>query len=260
MPPSFWPFGRSKDAEPEQSLIQKIDPHRIPQHVAIIMDGNGRWAKRRGLPRVAGHRAGVQSLRRVLETCEEFGIRYLTVYAFSTENWKRPADEVNALFDLLVEYLQRELDTLHDKGVQIRAIGKVSELPENPRKELERAVRHTANNDKLILNVALNYGGRIEIVEAVKAIARQARDGQIDPERIDEAFLNRHLYTADVPDPDLLIRPSGELRLSNFLLWQSAYTEIWVTPTLWPDFGRKEMIQALVDYQGRDRRFGGVKV
>ncbi|ABZ84817.1 undecaprenyl diphosphate synthase, putative [Heliomicrobium modesticaldum Ice1] len=260
MPPSFWPFGRSKDAEPEQALIQKIDPHRIPRHVAIIMDGNGRWAKRRGLPRVAGHRAGVQSLRRVLETCEEFNIRYLTVYAFSTENWKRPADEVNALFDLLVEYLQRELGTLHDKGVQIRAIGKVSELPENPRKELERAVRHTANNDKLILNVALNYGGRIEIVEAVKAIARQARDGQIDPERIDEALLNRHLYTADVPDPDLLIRPSGELRLSNFLLWQSAYTEIWVTPTLWPDFGRKEMVQALVDYQGRDRRFGGVKV
>ncbi|MBM7867143.1 isoprenyl transferase [Heliobacterium gestii] len=260
MPPSFWPFGRSKDAEPEQSLIQQLDPQRIPQHVAIIMDGNGRWAKRRGLPRAAGHRAGVQSLRRVLETCEEFHIRYLTVYAFSTENWKRPADEVNALFDLLIEYLQRELETLHEKGVQIRAIGKVSELPESPRQELERAVRHTAANDKLTLNVALNYGGRVEIVEAVKTIARQVQEGAIDPESIDEAFLSRYLYTADVPDPDLLIRPSGELRLSNFLLWQSAYTEIWVTPTLWPDFGRKEMIQALVDFQGRDRRFGGVKV
>ncbi|MTV47830.1 isoprenyl transferase [Heliobacillus mobilis] len=260
MPRRLWPFGQTKTSADEQALSEQIDPHRIPKHIAIIMDGNGRWAKRRGLPRVAGHRAGVESLRRVLEVCEDYNIAYLTVYAFSTENWKRPADEVNALFDLLVEYLHRELNTLHSKGVRIRAIGKIEDLPGGPRRELEKAIAKTANNTRLVLNVALNYGGRFEIVEAVKSIARLAAEGKVNPDQIDEKYMSQYLYTADVPDPDLLIRPSGELRLSNFLLWQSAYTEIWVTPTLWPDFGRKEMVQAIVDYQGRDRRFGGVKV
>ncbi|KAB2954679.1 isoprenyl transferase [Heliorestis acidaminivorans] len=240
--------------------MKQIDSQRLPRHIAIIMDGNGRWANRRGLPRAAGHRAGVESLRRVLETCEDLRIGVLTVYAFSTENWKRPADEVSALMDLLVEYLQRELDDLHQKGVRVSTIGLISDLPERPRKELEKAIQKTSKNDKMVLNVALNYGGRLEIVEAVKKIATDVSNGRMKAEEIDENLFEQYLYTAGMVDPDLLIRPSGELRLSNFLLWQSAYTEIWVTPTLWPDFGRIELMQAIIDFQKRDRRFGGVKV
>ncbi|QGG48205.1 isoprenyl transferase [Heliorestis convoluta] len=250
----FWPFSQQKNTPSEQELIKQIDPQRMPKHIAIIMDGNGRWANRRGLPRAAGHRAGVESLRRVLEACEDLRIPVLTVYAFSTENWKRPADEVNALMDLLVEYLQRELNDLHQKGVRISTIGLISELPEAPRRELEKAIQKTAKNDKMILNVALNYGGRLEIVEAVKRIAEEISQGRMTTAEINEKLFGQYLYTAGIPDPDLLIRPSGELRLSNFLLWQSAYTEIWVTPTLWPDFGRIELMQAIIDFQKRDRR------
>ncbi|WP_279237698.1 isoprenyl transferase [Heliorestis acidaminivorans] len=256
----FWPFREQKTTPSEEELMKQIDSQRLPRHIAIIMDGNGRWANRRGLPRAAGHRAGVESLRRVLETCEDLRIGVLTVYAFSTENWKRPADEVSALMDLLVEYLQRELDDLHQKGVRVSTIGLISDLPERPRKELEKAIQKTSKNDKMVLNVALNYGGRLEIVEAVKKIATDVSNGRMKAEEIDENLFEQYLYTAGMVDPDLLIRPSGELRLSNFLLWQSAYTEIWVTPTLWPDFGRIELMQAIIDFQKRDRRFGGVKV
>ncbi|MDD2421089.1 MAG: isoprenyl transferase [Heliobacteriaceae bacterium] len=256
----IWPFSRRETPEAEDVLQAKLDRRRLPKHVAIIMDGNGRWAQRRGLPRAVGHRAGVESLRCVLEACCELNIPVLTVYAFSTENWKRPVDEVNALMDLLVEYLRREVAELHAKGVRVQAIGKIGALPVMPRQELEQAMRQTAGNNKLTLNLALNYGGRVEIVEAVKTIARQAAQGALQPENIDEQFFGRYLYTAGLPDPDLLIRPSGELRLSNFLLWQSAYTEIWVTPVLWPDFGRRELLEALIAFQGRERRFGGVKV
>ncbi|MCW2277908.1 isoprenyl transferase [Heliophilum fasciatum] len=256
----FWPFHRRRKGAGSDDLSAQLNAQKLPKHVAIIMDGNGRWAKRRGLPRAAGHRAGVESLRQVLETCTDLGIQVLTVYAFSTENWKRPADEVSALMDLLVEYLRKEIKELHEKGVRVRAIGKVDDLPQVAQRELASAIKKTQDNRKITLNLALNYGGRVEIVEAVKKVVANVTAGTIQIDDINEQYLEQHLYTAGLPDPDLLIRPSGELRLSNFLLWQSAYTEICVTSTLWPDFGRQELLQALIDYQGRDRRFGGVKV
>jgi undecaprenyl diphosphate synthase len=223
------------------------------------MDGNGRWARQRGLPRMAGHRAGVESLRDIVRACSEWGIGILTVYAFSTENWKRPQEEVAALMNLLVEYMRRELRELQQEGVQVRAIGRLEGLPGEAQAELRRARQETAANNRLILNLALNYGGRAELVDACRKIACQVASGALRPEAIDEAVLNAALYTAGLPDPELLIRPSGEMRLSNFLLWQLAYTELWVTDVYWPDFRREHLRQALLAYQRRDRRFGGVK-
>jgi undecaprenyl diphosphate synthase len=229
-------------------------PEKIPAHVAIIMDGNGRWARARGLPRLAGHRAGVENLRRVIEACVEFGIQYLTIYAFSTENWDRPRAEVRGLINILEDVIDRELKELHENGVQLRHIGDLDPL----RPELQEKVRHaidlTSDNRKLVLNVAWNYGGRAEIVNAIQ---RMFVDG-ISEGEIDEELVSRYLFTADSPDPDLVIRTSGELRVSNFLIWQSAYAEWYITPTYWPDFGREELLQALRDYSQRERRFGRV--
>lgn len=239
-------------------LREMLDPNRLPQHVAIIMDGNGRWAQARGLPRGMGHRAGVESLKKIVSTCLDLGIKVLTVYAFSTENWKRPQEEINTLMHLLCEYIQKELDELHKHDVQVRAIGRIEDLPISAQRELEKAQRLTADNKRLILNIALNYGGRLEIVDAARQIAAKVKKGEIEPDEIDEALFQKHLYTADLPDPDLLIRPAGELRLSNFLLWQTAYTEFWSTSVYWPDFQPKHFLQALIDFQKRERRFGGI--
>jgi undecaprenyl diphosphate synthase len=231
-----------------------------PIHVAIIMDGNGRWAKRRGLPRTFGHRAGVETLKSIIEVCPEMGIRYLSVYAFSTENWKRPKNEVSALMGLLVEYIEKELDHLHQKGVRVQAIGDVEALAAPVRRQLARAWETTRNNDVLYLQVALNYGGRREIVDAVKALAAKAReDASFDIGAIDQEMINSHMYCPEMPDPDLVIRTGGEYRISNFFLWQIAYSEMWVTPLFWPDFTPALLDQALKEYKDRDRRYGGVE-
>jgi undecaprenyl diphosphate synthase len=239
--------GRAARAADEDQL-----PERLPAHVAVIMDGNGRWARQRGLPRLAGHRAGTEALRRLIEGCVEFGIPVLTIYAFSTENWKRPAHEVRGLMFLLEEVIERQIDELDRNGVQLRHVGWLDNVPPHLRRAIRHAVDRTQGNDRLILNVAFNYGSRQEIVRAVRGIVA---DG-IPPEEIDEACLERHLETAGLPDPDLVIRTSGEMRLSNFLLWQVAYAEIYCTPTLWPDFDREELWRALQSYAHRDRRFG----
>lgn len=229
-------------------------------HVAIIMDGNGRWAKRRGLPRTLGHRAGVETLKSIIEACPELGIRYLTVYAFSTENWKRPKNEISALMGLLVEYIEKELGHLHRKGVRVQAIGDVEALAEPVRRQLAKAWETTRNNDTLYLQVALNYGGRAEIVGAVKALAGKAReDAAFDIGAIDQETVRSHMYCPETPDPDLVIRTGGEYRISNFFLWQIAYSELWVTPLFWPDFTPAHLERALKEYKDRDRRYGGVE-
>jgi len=227
----------------------------VPRHVGIIMDGNGRWAQQRGLPRLAGHRAGTENIRRVLEACVEFGIPVVTLYAFSTENWGRPPDEVSGLLALLERSIDRETEHLHRNGVQIRHIGRTERLGPHFRDKIAQAVALTRNNERLILNVALDYGGRAEIVDAVRRIVA---DG-LPAEAIDEALFGRYLYTADLPDPDLIIRTAGEMRLSNFLIWQAAYAEYYSTPTYWPDFDREELLQALRAFTARERRFGLVK-
>ncbi len=247
----------SKGEQDKQLLNTQLS--RLPEHVAIIMDGNGRWAKKRGLPRAAGHRAGMESLREAVELSLELGIRVLSVYAFSTENWKRPQQEVSLLMGLLSEYINKELAQLQKEQVQVRAIGRISELPAVAQREIKRAQNQTLDNEKLILNIALNYGGRSEIVDAVHNIAQLAKDGELDPKEITERTFQRFLYTGDLPDPDLLIRPAGELRISNYLLWQIAYTEFYSTDVFWPDFRKKEFIRALLAYQERKRRFGGLK-
>jgi len=241
----------------EEKLLAALDRSRMPEHVAIIMDGNGRWARSRGLPRAFGHRAGVESLREVVRTASEVGVRILTVYAFSTENWRRPREEVGLLMNLLTEYLNNEIDELCRNQVRIGAIGRIADLPPAAVKALERARRRSAANGGLLLNLALNYGGRAEMVDAVRRVASDVLAGRITVEQVDEDLLGSYLYTAGLPDPDLLIRPSGDLRVSNFLLWQLAYTEFWLTPVLWPDFRRIHLLEALVDFQGRERRFGG---
>jgi len=228
---------------------------RVPRHVAIIMDGNGRWATARGLPRLAGHRAGTENLRPVLRACAEFGVEILTVWAFSTENWRRPEAEVQGLLRILQEMIRREVAKLHKEGVQVRHLGHVDRLPARLQKQVRDAVELTKNNTRIIFNVAFDYGGRDEIVQAVQHIIR---DG-IPADQVDEALLSRYMYTAGQPDPDLIIRTSGEMRTSGFMLWQSAYAEYYVTPTFWPDFGRDELCQALAAYGHRDRRFGGIK-
>jgi undecaprenyl diphosphate synthase len=223
-----------------------------PRHIAFIMDGNGRWARRRSRPRLFGHRAGTQSLRNILEACAQAGIQVVTVYAFSTENWNRPADEVHGLFRLLAEAIARETPRLHENGVQVRHLGTLSGVPPHLARRITESLALTRNNTRLILNVAFNYGGRAEIVEAV----RQCMRSGLPPEAVDEAMFARFLYTAGLPDPDLIVRTAGEMRLSNFLLWQSAYAEYYTTPTLWPDFDAAELQRALDAYAGRDRRFG----
>ena len=229
----------------------------MPRHIAVIMDGNGRWAQKRFLPRAAGHRAGVEAVRASIEGCRRLGVEALTLYAFSVENWKRPKDEVNTLWGLLRRYLRQELDSLISNGVQLRVIGRVDELPQDVQDELGDAIAQTAGNQGLILNVALNYGGRSEIVDAVNAAIASAKAaaGEV---RLDEDAFEKYLYTAGLPDPDLLIRTSGEVRVSNFLLWQIAYTEIWVTQKFWPDFREIDLLEAILDFQGRERRFGGL--
>lgn len=241
----------------DRELLAKLDLTAVPRHVAIIMDGNGRWAAKRGLPRVAGHRAGAKAIREAIATAIELGIEYLTIYSFSSENWRRPADEVSALMSLFVEVIERELDNLMRQRVRVRVIGREEGLPEATRQAFRRCEAATAANDALTLVVALNYGGRAELTDAVRRIAARVAAGELDPAAIDEAVIADHLYTSDIPDPDLVIRTSGELRVSNFLLWQLAYAELWVTSVLWPDFRRGDLLRAVVDYERRSRRFGG---
>jgi undecaprenyl diphosphate synthase len=235
-------------------------PHlaEIPRHVAIIMDGNGRWAHERGLPRLEGHRRGAESVREIVRASGEWGIQFLTLYAFSAENWKRPKTEVEALMRLLEKYLKDEIPELDENNVRLRAIGRISDLPERVQKQLQKSIEATAKNTGLTLILALSYGARGEIVDATKRIAQDVCDGKLSVEQIDDAAISQRLYTAEYPDPDLLIRTSGEMRISNFLLWQISYAELWVTKTLWPDFRRDHLLRALEDYNRRERRFGGV--
>ncbi len=243
----------------EWSLAESIDPRRLPAHIAVIMDGNGRWAKRRSLPRAAGHRAGVEAVRTTVDACARLGVGALTLYAFSTENWKRPRAEVDMLWRLLRIYLRKELPDIVRNNIQFTCMGRIEALPAQVRAELESAVESTSKNRGMRLNVAINYSGRAEIVDAVNAIIEDARlQGRLADLRIDEEALAARLYTAGLSDPDLLIRTSGEMRISNFLLWQIAYSEIYITGTLWPDFRRTDLFQAILDYQKRDRRFGGL--
>lgn len=242
---------------PEELLLARLDQARLPRHVAVIMDGNGRWAQQRGLPRVEGHRNGVQSVRDTVETSARLGLEVLTLYAFSVENWKRPRHEVWTLMNLLREYLRREQKTLVENDIRFRVIGRREGLEPAILDELDRSVELSRDHQGMTFNVALNYSGRCEIVDACRRIVQDWATGE--RVEIDEETIGRYLYTADLPDPDLLIRTSGEMRVSNFLLWQIAYSEIWVTPTLWPDFRRRHLLQALLEYQQRQRRFGGLR-
>jgi undecaprenyl diphosphate synthase len=248
-----------KPGDKDRDLALSLDPERLPRHIAIIMDGNGRWARRRNLPRIAGHKAGVAPVRMTVETCAQLGLKAVTLYAFSAENWKRPRTEVDMLWRLLRFYLRRELADLHRNGIRLQASGRIEELPVRVQDELAFVEEATSKNTGLRLNLAINYSGRAEIVDAVNAILRRAAlDGTLGSLRIDEEALSRNLYSPDLPDPDLLIRTSGEMRISNFLLWEIAYAELYVTETFWPDFDRAELLTAIPDYQKRDRRFGGL--
>jgi undecaprenyl diphosphate synthase len=241
---------------PDWDLAQAIDPDRLPQHIAIIMDGNGRWARQRSLPRVAGHKAGIDPVRSTVESCARLGIKALTLYAFSVENWKRPRNEVETLWRLLRIYLRRELPKLLENDIRLQAIGRLDGLPFAVRAELEDAIRRTSRNQGLVVNLAINYGGRAELVDAFNRILHKAR--LTGTYQIEERDIENELYTAGQPDPDLLIRTSGEMRISNFLLWQIAYAELYVTETLWPDFRTGDLLRAILEYQKRDRRFGGL--
>ncbi|OFI07720.1 ditrans,polycis-undecaprenyl-diphosphate synthase [Clostridium acetireducens DSM 10703] len=240
-------------------INSNIDLKKIPKHIAIIMDGNGRWAKSRKLPRTMGHKAGVETIREIVKECSNLGVKYLTLYAFSTENWKRPKEEVSALMKLLVQYLRKEFDELNRNNVIINSIGDISKLPEICKKELILAYEKTKNNTGLVLNLALNYGGRDEIINAVIKLVEDIESKNILKEDINEEVFSKYLYTTGIPDPDLIIRPSGEQRLSNFLLWQCAYSEFWYSDIKWPDFKKEDLHKAIYDYQYRDRRFGGIK-
>ncbi len=242
----------------EAALLEKIDLAHMPQHVAVIMDGNGRWAQSRHLPRVAGHRAGVKAAREIIETCARLKLPCLTLYAFSLENWRRPQAEVDFLMRLLREYLKRELPEIHKNNIRLVVIGRSSQLPDAVRSDIEQGMRLTAGNTGMKLVVALNYGGRAELVDAFNAMLDHAKSNGVEPFHADEQSISDYLYTAGLPDPDLLIRTSGEMRVSNFLLWQIAYAEIYVTETLWPDFSRSRLLEALVDFQKRERRYGGL--
>jgi undecaprenyl diphosphate synthase len=248
-------FGK---ADKRDKQYEGLDPARVPRHVAIIMDGNGRWAQKRGLPRTFGHRAGAEALRAIVRTAAELRIGVLTTYAFSTENWKRPAEEVDLLMNLFSDYLDNEIGELNDNGIRLRFSGQTEALAPGLREKIAQAEAKTAANEGMILNIAVNYGGRAEITRAVQLIAADVASGAMAPDDISEEVIGRHLYTAGMPDPDLLIRPAGDQRLSNFLLWQSAYAEFWFTDINWPDFRPEHLIAAVADFQRRDRRFGGL--
>ena len=242
----------------EACLLEKLDLERLPRHVAVIMDGNGRWAQKRHLPRIAGHRSGTQSARTTIETCARLKIEALTLYAFSVENWRRPKTEIDFLMALLREYLRKEMPLLQKNAIRMRFLGRIDELPAGVQNDVRDAMEKTAGNKGMVLCVALNYGGRAEIVDAMNAILSE-RNGHGTSHKITEEQLSRHLYTDGLPDPDLLIRTSGEMRVSNFLLWQIAYAEIFVTETLWPDFNRARLLEALLEFQKRERRYGGIR-
>jgi undecaprenyl diphosphate synthase len=248
----------SLTAPGESKLLEEVRAQPRPAHIAIIMDGNGRWATSRGLPRVAGHREGVKAARAIVRAADAIGLRYLTLYAFSTENWSRPEDEVTTLMRLLEESIVRELPELMENNARLRVIGRTAGVPLPVRRGLEHVVSETRNNTGLNLLMAFNYGGRDELLDAFRSLARRVQAGELAPDTISEADVTGALYTDGVPDPDLLIRTSGEMRVSNFLLWQIAYTELWITPTLWPDFGPSDLYRAVADFQRRSRRFGGV--
>jgi undecaprenyl diphosphate synthase len=249
--------GLAQPGTVEAALLSQMDPARIPKHVAVIMDGNGRWAALRKLPRVAGHRAGAEAVREVIEVCAHLQVQALTLYAFSVENWKRPRSEVRTLMRLLRDYIGRELDAIQRNNIRFQTIGRIQELDLSVQRALHKAVDATSGNTGMLLNVALNYGGRAEIVDTFNRL-RQALDHNGHRTPISEEMISRFLYTSGIPDPDLLIRTSGEMRVSNFLLWQIAYSEIYVTRTLWPDFRRKDLFEAILDYQKRQRRYGGI--
>lgn len=236
--------------------MENIDKKRLPTHIAIIMDGNGRWAAKNSLMRVAGHKAGVEAVRDVVTACRELGIRYLTLYAFSVENWLRPGAEVNALMRLLREFLKKELKTMLDNDIRLVSIGNIDALPKIVRKDLLETIEKTSKKDGMVLNLALSYGGRDEILRATRLILEAFQNGKLSSEQLDQQLFSRYLYTSEIPDPDLLIRTSGEYRISNFLLWQTAYTEFYFTDVLWPDFRRRHLFDAIIDYQRRERRFG----
>ncbi|MEY3480717.1 MAG: hypothetical protein RIQ71_1492 [Verrucomicrobiota bacterium] len=235
-----------------------VPAEKLPRHIAVIMDGNGRWARERGLPRIEGHRRGSEAVRACTAACIEAGVPYLTLYAFSKENWRRPADEVGALMLLLDRFLAERAAEIMDKNVRLRAIGHLGDLPEKVRKRLDDTIAKSAGNTALTLTLALSYGARTEIADAARQLAREAKAGTLDPEKIDEEFLGSRLYTAGMPDPDVLVRTSGEMRISNFLLWQISYAEIVVTPKLWPDFTRDDLFAAMQEYARRSRRYGGI--
>ena len=241
----------------EAALLEKLDLARLPRHVAVIMDGNGRWAQRRHLPRVAGHRSGTQTARSTIETCARFKIETLTLYAFSLENWRRPKTEIDFLMQLLREYIRQEMPLIQKNNIRMRFLGRADELPEAVQSDTRAATDATAKNTGMVLSIALNYGGRAEILDAANALLLEKRQNE-DTKRLTEKDLERYLYTSDLPDPDLLIRTSGEMRVSNFLLWQIAYAEIFVTDTLWPDFNRARLLESFVEFQKRDRRYGGI--
>ncbi|HYE83876.1 MAG TPA: isoprenyl transferase [Clostridia bacterium] len=240
-------------------MLGKIDLKRLPEHIAIIMDGNGRWAQKKGLPRVMGHKAGMKAIKKTVRACSDLGIKILTVYAFSTENWRRPQDEVNYLMNLLVEYMRKEVNELHKNKVKIKLLGDMEMLPEQTKKEIEDALSLTEKNEGLQFNIALNYGGRTEILNACKKLIKDVRNENTDIDNIDEALFKDYLYTGSDPDPDMIIRTSGEKRISNFLLWQGAYSELVFVNQLWPDFDEKVLHSAIIEYQSRDRRFGALK-
>jgi undecaprenyl diphosphate synthase len=249
-------LGNAQQTTAEEALRERIDPARVPNHVAIIMDGNGRWAKQHGELRVVGHSNGVRSVRDTLVGATEIGVKFLTLYAFSTENWNRPRAEVDALMDLLVNTLMSELDSLHENGVRLNAIGDLDSLPASCQATLQEAIRQTAKNDRITLTLALSYSSRWELVNMVKRVAQAVKDGRLAVDDIDDQVVSDHLTTVGMPDPELLIRTSGEQRISNFLLWQIAYAELWFSPVLWPDFRREHLYRAVLDYQNRERRFG----
>lgn len=242
----------------EEELLNLINMSNLPNHIAIIMDGNGRWAKKRFMPRNFGHQEGMERVIEIVETASQLGIKYLTLYAFSTENWKRPKNEIDGLMKILVLYIKRELDKLCKNNVKLNILGDISALPELARKEVKKAIKNTEENSGMALNIALNYGSRDEIILAVKGIIKDIEMGNINIEDLNPGIFSNYLYTKNQPDPDLLIRPSGELRLSNFMLYQVAYTEFWFSDVLWPDFKTRKLYEAIIDYQNRDRRFGGI--
>ncbi len=247
-----------KTTNETRTILPEIDLRKVPRHVAIIMDGNGRWAKQRGLPRVEGHRQGAESVREIVRAAGDVGVEYLTLYAFSVENWNRPKAEVAALMRLLRKFLKDEIPELQKNNVRLQAIGRLSDLPPEVQEQLHESIEATRKNSGLTLVLALSYSGRVEMVECVHSILREIKLGHLDPAQVDEKVISQHLYTRYYPDPDLLVRTSGEMRLSNFLLWQLSYTEIFITTILWPDFRRKEFFAALQDFASRQRRFGGV--